>query len=269
MTEKTMDYSQYETLKVSLSEGLIRICINRPDALNAINHQLHTELVDVLSKIDRDRDVHVAILTSAGRAFCAVGDLAWLQSIKADPVEVAELIREDRRLQTVMLDLEKPIIARVSGPAIGLGCSLALYCDFVYADPSARFADPHVSVGLVAGDGGAVLWPQLVGHIKAKRYLLTGDAITAEDAAQIGLITEVVSADELDATVDAMAMRLLQGPRYAIRFTKASINAGLKAVATSVLDRAAAYEGLSMVMQDHKIAVDAFAAREKPEFTGR
>ena len=264
-----MNYSEYECLKVDLKDGLIRISINRPEALNAINAQLHDELSDVIHRIDQDRHVDVAILTSEGRAFCAGGDLPWLLAVHGNVAESAELIRNDRRLQTAFLELEKPIIARVTGPAIGLGCSLALFCDFVYADPTARFADPHVSVGLVAGDGGAVIWPQLIGHMKAKRYLLTGDAISAEDAAAMGLITEVVPEDKLDATVDAMAQRLLKGPKYAIRFTKASINTSLKQVATVTMDRAAAYEGMSMMMDDHKIALEAFIAREKPTFTGR
>ncbi len=263
-----MDYSQYEALKVDLENGLIRISINRPEALNAINEQLHNELTDVISKIDRDRNVDVAILTSEGRAFCAGGDLNWLLRIHGNAAEASELIRNDRRLQTAFLELEKPIIARVTGAAVGLGCSLALYCDFVYADPSARFADPHVSVGLVAGDGGAVLWPQLVGPIRAKRYLLTGDAIKAEDAADMGLITEVVPAEELDATVNTMAERLLKGPKHAIRFTKASVNAGLKQVANAIMDRAAAYECVTQMTDDHKIALEAFIERKDPEFIG-
>ena len=145
--------------------------------------------------------------------------------------------RDARRIQNTMLDLEKPIIAKVRGPAIGLGCSLSLFCDFVYATPEAVFADPHVSVGLVAGDGGAVIWPQLIGYAHARRYLLTGDAIRGAEAADIGLITEAVADDQLDAVVAAMADRLVGGARHTIKWTKASINAGLKLMANSVLDR--------------------------------
>ena len=132
-----------------------------------------------------------------------------------------------------------------------------------------RISGLALTVGLVAGDGGAILWPQLVGPMLAKRYLMTGDAIKAEDAAAIGLITEVVPTDELDATVDAMAQRLLKGPKHAIRFTKASINAGLKQVATAVMDRAAAYECITQMTEDHKIALEAFLDKKEPKFVGR
>jgi enoyl-CoA hydratase len=167
-----------------------------------------------------------------------------------------------------MLDLEKPIISKVRGPAIGLGCSLALFCDFVYATPEATFADPHVSVGLVAGDGGALIWPQLIGYARARRYLLTGDPIKGAEAADIGLITEAVPDDQLDQTVAAMAARLRSGATHSIKWTKASINAGLKVLANAVIDRAGAYENMSQMTNDNRIALEAFLSKEKPTFTG-
>ncbi|HAN26886.1 MAG TPA: enoyl-CoA hydratase, partial [Haliea salexigens] len=171
--------------------------------------------------------------------------------------------------QNSLLDLEKPIIAKVTGPAVGVGCTLALFCDFIYATPDAKFADPHVSVGLVAGDGGAVIWPQLIGYARAKRYLLTGDFIDGATAAEYGLITEAVPKEELDATVDAMAKRMADGAPYAIRWTKSSINAGLKLLANAIIDRSGAYENLTMLTEDHKTALLAFKNREKPVFKGR
>jgi enoyl-CoA hydratase len=167
-----------------------------------------------------------------------------------------------------MLDLEKPIIAKVRGPAIGLGCSLALFCDFVYATPEATFADPHVSVGLVAGDGGAVIWPQLIGYARARKYLLTGDPIKGNEAAEIGLITEAVADDELDSAVEQMATRLRSGATYAIKWTKSSINAGLKVTANAIIDRAGALENLTQMTNDNRNALEAFLAKETPRFTG-
>jgi enoyl-CoA hydratase len=164
--------------------------------------------------------------------------------------------------------LEKPTIAKVRGPAIGLGCSIALYCDFVYATPDAVFSDPHVAVGLVAGDGGAVVWPQLVGYARARRYLLTGDAIRGTEAAEIGLITEAVPEEQLDDVVAKMANRLAKGATYAIRYTKAAINAGLKANADAVIDRAAGFETLTQTLDDNRIAAEAFLSKQKPTFTG-
>jgi enoyl-CoA hydratase len=167
-----------------------------------------------------------------------------------------------------MLDLEKPILAKVRGPAIGLGCTLAVFCDFVYATPDAIFADPHVKVGLVAADGGSLVWPQLIGYARARRYLLTGDSLTGAEAAEIGLITEAVPEDQLDEVVDAMAKRLASGATYAIRWTKAAINAGLKVTGTGVIDRAVASENLTQFTNDLRIAAEAFLNKERPKFTG-
>lgn len=267
--EPVLDYDGYRGLQIERSGRILTVTLNRPQALNAIDATLHEELSRIFSDIDRDEETDVVVLTGAEGAFCAGGDLKWMVDLHGDPAAFAEVIRNDRRIQTSLLDLEKPIIARVPGPAIGLGASLALFCDFVYATPRARFADPHVSVGLVAGDGGALIWPQLIGYARARRYLLTGDAIRGQEAAEMGLITAVVEPDELDATVDAMAQRMLTGATHAIRLTKSSINSGLKQLATSVIDKAAGFEFMSQAMQDHRIALEAFAAKEEPKFIGR
>jgi enoyl-CoA hydratase len=230
---------------------------------------LHEELSRVFSALDSDPDVDVVILTGAGSAFCAGGDLDWLQSLHGDPVATARSIHRDRKIQNSLLDLEKPILAKVIGPAVGLGCSLALFCDFIYATPDSRFADPHVCVGLVAGDGGAVIWPQLIGYARAKRYLLTGDPILGSEAAQIGLITAAVDRDSIDDAVASMAHRLAAGSTHAIKWTKSSINAGLKVTANAVIDRAAAMENITMLMADHGLALEAMRRREKPVFMGK
>ena len=264
-----MTYDDYEFLKTARKGRILTITISRPEALNAVNAGVHKELSRIFTDVDCDDEADVVVLQGAGKAFCAGGDLKWMVGLRGDTMAWVNLIRDDRKIQNSLLDLEKPIIAKVNGPAIGLGASLALFCDFVYATPASRFADPHVSVGLVAGDGGAVIWPQLVGYARARRYLLTGDHIKGEEAAAIGLITECVPEEELDATVDAMAQRMAESALMSVRFTKASINTGLKQVANAVLDRAAAYECVSGMLQDHAIGIDAFAAKEKPKFTGR
>lgn len=264
-----MDYSLYTGLKIALDGSILTITINRPEVKNAVNPQIHDEFSRIFSDVGRDPRVSVVVLTGAGEAFSAGGDIDWLSSLQGDPVATSASIENDRRIQNAMLDLEKPIIARVVGPAVGLGCSLALFCDFIYATPEARFADPHVSVALVAGDGGAVIWPQLIGYARAKKYLLTGDPIFGAEAAEIGLITAAVSREEIDSTVAQMAERLSKGATQAIKWTKASINAGLKVTANAIIDRAAGYENLTMLTEDHRIAVQAFKTRTKPEFVGR
>jgi enoyl-CoA hydratase len=264
-----MDYQSYSNLAVTRDGSVVTVTLNRPEVRNCIDAGLHAELGRIFSDLDMDDECHVVILTGSGGYFCAGGDLRWVLSLHSDPVKSSAGIRTDRRIQNSLLDLEKPIIAKVRGPAIGLGCSLALFCDFVYATPDATFADPHISVGLVAGDGGAVIWPQLIGYARARRYLLTGDAIRGTAAADIGLITEAVADEELDSCVDALAERLVSGAGYAIRWTKASINAGLKVTANAVIDRAAAFENLTQMTEDNRIGLEAFLAKEKPNFGGK
>jgi enoyl-CoA hydratase len=263
-----MDYSKYKQLEITREGPVTTVTLNRPQVRNVINGELHDELATVFIDLDLDDDSELIILTGAGGYFCGGGDLNWVLSQNRNLVVSAHAGRANRRIQSSLLDLEKPIIAKVRGPAIGLGCSLALLCDFVYATPDATFADPHVSVGLVAGDGGTYLWTQLIGYARARRYLLTGDAIKGAEAASIGLITEAVPDAELDETVDQMAKRLLTGAKYAIKWTKASINAALKVTANAVIDRAGAFENLTQMTNDNRDAAQAFLQKERPTFTG-
>ena len=213
--------------------------------------------------IERDDDIKLAVLTGKGRAFSAGGDLDWLLELNADPAASARAIVGDRRIQNALLSMETPIIAKVNGPAVGLGCSIALFCDIVIATPDAIFSDPHVSVGLVAGDGGALLWPQLIGFARARRYLLTGDAITGTDATAMGLITETADAADLDAVVAAWGQRLLAQPEHALRWTKVSINAGLKVIANAVLDSSAGFENVTQIMPAHREKLEAMQRRSR------
>ncbi|MGC4244609.1 MAG: enoyl-CoA hydratase-related protein, partial [Herbaspirillum sp.] len=165
--------------------------------------------------------------------------------------------------------LEKPLICKLNGHATGLGASLALLSDVIIASDEARIGDPHVSVGLVAGDGGALIWPQLVGYAKAKRYLLTGELLSAKEAERIGLLTEVVPLAQLDAAVDALASQLASGATKAIRWSKITANLPLRQLFHSYFDAGVAYESMSNLTQDHAEAVRAFREKRKPVFSGR
>ncbi len=263
-----MDYSRYKGLEITKEGRIVTVTINRPAVRNAINHELHEEFGTIFTDLDMDDECDVIILTGASGAFSGGGDIPWIIEQNGNLPLNTLTTRTGRRIQTALLDLEKPILAKVRGPAIGLGCSLALFCDFVYATPEAVFSDPHVAVGLVAGDGGCVAWPQLVGYARARRYLLTGDPIRGNEAAEIGLITEAVPDEQLDDVVDAMAQRMASGATLAIRYTKAAINAGLKVTAAAVLDRAAAFENVTLFTNDNRNAVEAFLTKEKPTFSG-
>ena len=264
-----MPYESYNAITAERRDRILTLTMNRPEQLNAIDEELHGELARIFYDVAGDEETDVVVFTGAGSAFCAGGDLDWIDRMHGDPRAFARTVWEGKRVINSLLDIEQPVIARLPGHAIGLGCTLALFCDIIYAANTAKIGDPHVSVGLVAGDGGAVIWPQLIGYPRAKEYLMTGDLLTAAQAAEIGLINHAVPADQLDDAVNAMADRLAGGATNAIRWTKAAVNLGLKQVANAVLDTAFNFEAMSQMTQDHKIATQAFLNREKPKFTGR
>lgn len=264
-----MDFSSYECIEFSRAGRVLVLSLNRPAQRNAVNARLHHELSRVFTDAQRDVDSDVVVLTGNGAAFCAGGDIDWMRLSVDEPEEFEKTAREAKDIVYSQLDLEKPLICRLNGHATGLGASLALLCDVIIASDEAKIGDPHVSVGLVAGDGGALIWPQLVGYAKAKKYLLTGELMTATEAERIGLITDVVARADLDAAVDALAQRLVAGATKAIRWSKVTTNLPLRQLFHSYFDAGVAYECLSNRTADHAEAVAAFREKRKPVFTGR
>jgi enoyl-CoA hydratase len=262
-------YSGYEFITAERQGRILTLTINRPDQLNAVNAKLHTELSRIFVDAKHDDEADIVVLTGAGRAFCAGGDIDWMQSSIDRPEDFEETAREAKEIVFSQLDLDKPLICRLNGHATGLGASLALLCDIIISSDRAKIGDPHVSVGLVAGDGGALIWPQIVGYAKAKHFLLTGDLMTAAEAERIGLITQVVPADELDETVYNLAGRLAAGALKAMKWTKVTTNLPLKAIFHSHFDAGVAYECMSNLTSDHQEAVNAFREKRKPVFTGK
>lgn len=264
-----MDFSGYRNILFERNGRVLTVTFNRPDKLNAFNEELHREMASLFADISRDPDSDIVVLTGAGRAFSAGGDLAFLEECQRNPPVFYETLREARTIIMSMLDCDKPIVCRLNGDAVGLGATLALFCDIIIAADSARIGDPHVRVGAVAGDGGAVIWPQLIGYARAKQFLLTGELLDAKQAAAIGLINFAVPADELDKTVADWVARLSKGAPRAVRWTKATVNAGLKQLAATVMDTGLAYEGLSARTEDHAEALKAMREKRKPNFSGR
>jgi enoyl-CoA hydratase len=262
-----MDYSHYERIKIARDGRILTLTLSNPLKMNAVDGRMHRELADIFYDVQEDDSVDVVVLTGEGAAFSAGGDIDWMKRA-GEGREKGPSVIEGRKIVFGLLDLEKPIIAKVRGPAIGLGCTIALFCDVVFASETARFADPHVKVGVVAGDGGAVIWPQLVGYARAKEYLMTGDALTANEAERIGLINHVVPDGELDARVETFAKKLAAGAPQAIKYTKVSVNLALKALAHTILDASMAYEMVTFKTNDHREAVASFLEKRKPNFTG-
>lgn len=262
-----MDYSRYHYLSAERKDKVLIVSFNRPESLNAINAALHTELSRIFADIAQDYETEVVVLTGKGRAFCAGGDIKWFQDMT--PPQLDALFAEARKIIIDMLEVEQPIIAAVNGAATGLGATLALFSDVIFAAENAKIGDPHVRVGVVAGDGGAVIWPWLVGAARAKEFLMTGDIISATEAERIGLINHVVSADKLMETAMTFATRLANGPTKAIRWTKVSVNKILRDTANLVLDTSLALEKQCFVTEDHKEAIRAFTEKREPKFQGR
>jgi enoyl-CoA hydratase len=257
---------RFETLEISHRGRVATMTLNRPASLNAFDAVLHAEFPQAMGALASEQESDVIVLTGKGRAFSAGGDLAWQQAM-ADRPEMFELtVREAKQIIFSILDCEKPIIAKINGPAVGLGATVALFCDITFIAESTYISDPHVSVGMVAGDGGAVIWPQLIGFGRAKEFLFTGDRISAADAARIGLVNHAVPDPALDETVNAFANRLVGGAQLAIRYSKMTVNVALRQLASSIMDVGLGYESVTNASSDHREALAAMREKRKPVF---
>jgi enoyl-CoA hydratase len=251
----------YDTLALTRTGRVLTITLNRPAALNAVNLAMHDDLAEVFGFAATDQESDIVVLTGAGRAFSAGGDLDHMARNAAQPELFDHETVVARRIVLAMLDIDKPLICRLNGHAVGLGATLALLSDVIFAADTARIGDPHVLVGLVAGDGGAIVWPLRIGFARAKEYLLTGELLGAAKARDIGLINHCVPAEELDAAVDALCQRLLQQSPQALRGTKHLINMELKRITGVVLEAGLALEAETARSAAHRSAVDALRTR--------
>jgi enoyl-CoA hydratase len=261
-------YEGYQALRVELRETTLWLTMDNPP-VNASSPQLRDDFDRIFRDATRDDRVRCVVVTGAGNTFSAGGDIRRMQRMLEDQADWLLTMKEARTLVTDLLDFDKPLIGRINGDALGLGATLALCCDITVMLDTAKIGDTHVRMGLVAGDGGALLWPHLVGVTLARRYLLTGELLTGSEAAAIGLVTASASSAELDNTVDHWVRKLSAGATHAVVGTKRAINMPLRQQAAAYMDAHLGLETMSHLRNDHREAVNAFLEKRKPDFSGQ
>ena len=259
-----MNYDLPDSILIE-ADGPIRVIrLNRPEQLNATNRELHKGLAELWPQLDEDDDAHAAVITGNGRAFSAGGDFNYINDLSQDVVLRKETLKHGRMIVQGMVRCRVPVIAAVNGPAVGLGCSLVALSDIAYMAESAHLADPHVLVGLVAADGGPVVWPLMTSLMLAKEYALTGDRIPARRAAEIGLVNHVVPDDEVFDQALACAQRIAKLPARTVEDTKRVVNLHLERAVVSAIDFAFAAEDRSFTSPELKANVQRLIAKSAP-----
>jgi enoyl-CoA hydratase len=261
-----MNYSDYQHILFEYREpNILWVTLNRPEVLNAADKQMHTELVALWRTIEQDPKAEVVVVTGAGRAFSAGGDLKLVEDAYQEFDEIIRILDEARELVYNMLQFKKPIISAINGPAVGAGLVVALLADISIAAENARLADGHVRMGVAAGDHAAVIWPLLCGMAKAKYYLMTSDFVSGREAERIGLVSLCVPDDELLDKAMEVAQRLATGPRHAIRFTKRALNQWLLQ-AGPIFDHSLALEMLGFFSEDLMAGVEGLRKKQPARF---
>jgi enoyl-CoA hydratase len=263
-----MKYSEYQHLLFERKEdGILLITINRPEVLNATNNRLHWELSRVWLDIGDDPDTRVVVVTGAGRAFSAGGDLEMIERMAGNPATVAQAWKEAADIVYNMVNLDKPIISAINGVAVGAGLAVALMADISIASEAMRITDGHIRLGVAAGDHAVIIWPLLCGLAKAKYYLLTADFIDGREAERIGLVSLCVPPEQLMDKAMETARKLARGPQQAIRFTKRALNNWVRTFGPA-FDASLALEMLNFLGPDLAEGVRALKEKRAPKFPG-
>ena len=258
-----------DTIRTERDGDLLIVTIDHPNSkMNAVDEQLHHDLWELFRMLAAERDARAIVLTGSGRAFSAGGDMTWFPQLRS-PDRLDALRREGKQLIWNLLDVEVPIVCALNGPAVGLGASVALLCDVIVMADTAAIIDPHVQVGLVAGDGGAAIWPLLVGPLAAKRHLMLGDPLGADEALRLGVASEVCASDDVADVARRWAQRLAAQPPLAVQGTKIAVNAQIKQALLTSFDLSMALEMSCFHSADHAEAVSAFVDKRTPKFRGR
>ncbi len=261
--------TEYQAIRVERREHVMEITLNRPEKLNAIDEAMHHELIEALGVAAKTHDVRAIVLASTGKHFSAGGDLNEVFRIQGDARVRQQFEEQGRQLIRTLFDVGVPIVVALHGDAHGLGANIVLSCDAVVACHRAKLSDTHVVAGMVAGDGGCVVWPMAMGMMWAKRHLLTGQFITAEAAYARGLVTDLVeTSEEVLPAARALAERIAGLPPVAVQGTKRALNRVMQQRAGEVFEYSLALEQISLLSSDIREAVNAFKEKRKPVYKG-
>ena len=263
--------TNHEALSISShGNGVSEISLVRPKLLNRFDNQLQIELATALEELAKDDDTRAIVLGSTGKAFSAGGDFALMRAAHDDADSRRDTVEAGLRLLRSFSGLPQPIVAAVQGPAIGLGATVALMCDVVVAARAAKLADTHVKIGLVAGDGGCLVWPQAAGMLRARRHLLTGDALDATTAYQLGMVTDIVEEpDDALPCAREIATRIAALPPLAVQGTKRALNHVTSLRADEVVPLAFELEEHTLTSDDLLEGIAAFREGREASFVGR
>jgi enoyl-CoA hydratase len=269
-------YKHYEEgfLLLEVSDNIATITINRPERMNSVAGNIHYGIEELLQAFNYDPEVRAVVIQGAGdRAFCAGADLQAMSEGGSRQTDSRILEAGGQpgavRLLQHYLALSAPSVACINGDAVGLGASFALMCDVTVMADTARIGDTHVRAGLVAGDGGALMWPMLMGMNKAKWYLMTGELMNAQQALDVGLVNWVVPKAEVREQARARAKQLAEGAPLAVRWTKAALNQQIWRQMIDVQQYAFATESITLHSEDNIEAAKAFMEKRPPKFAGR
>jgi enoyl-CoA hydratase len=257
------------TIKTELVDDVLVVKLNRPERRNALSPEMHRELYELYETIVHDPEPNAVVLTAEGKYFCVGADYADMDAnLEAGgyPDGHPGLLIESVGMARNILAVRIPMIAAINGDAIGIGATISLFCDVVYMAETARIADPHVRGGMVSGDGGAVLWPMLMGPNRAKEFLMTGDLVTAPEAHRLGLVNHVVPDASVFDEAMTMATRLAAGPAVAIRLNKRLVNKELEMRVTQLYDLSVAFEAISIETADYEEAIRSFIEKRPGTF---
>ena len=263
------DEPTFSTLRVSADGAIVEVIMARPDLRNRIDDLARAELIAAIEHYGHLRETRVLILGAEGRAFSAGGDFDMMRARQADRRASEGGAYDSRRLLNAIANSPVPVVAAVQGHAVGLGATITLSCDVVVASRGARIMDPHVKVGLVAGDGGVVVWPQNVGMIRAKRHLLTGKPVLAEEGYAMGMVSDLVDTpEEVLPLAREIAGEIAALPPLAVRGTKKSFNAVMRKRLEEVLELSLLFEDQTIHSKDLLRALDAIQHDIEPVFEG-